>query len=451
MELGFSNKQRILNLIEKLFVFYIFIQPILDLFVYINVPLSNPIRVLALLIGFIYLLFYPDKKIRIFGIGYIITLGIFMLANLINNFILKSPFYFTQELTYGVKSAYVVSMLIIYTAVFSSLKNKLKWEEIVQRGITLNLIFISIIMALATITNTGHRSYGMLAKKGHSGWFFSANEISAILALGFGILLIYILNKKSTKEKIIWTPIILIVAWSMLTIGTKVGLFALLILLIISVFISFIEWFVKKQNAVNIIILAFVLTSSVLYIPNSPVGNNLNITFSKPEASNGDVSELPKGPKNVQKPKSSVPKQALSGRDQFLKNTLEDFKEAPLSQKLLGMGPGGNYKERLKLIEMDFLDWFFAYGVIGFIILFSPIMLYLLVIIKRMFQLRFKQLNSTLFIVGLEVGLALGIALLAGHIFLNPASGIYFAILLSYLYVLAADIKQNKIITDKSK
>src|SRR5690606_6330115 len=135
MELGFSNKQRILNLIEKLFVFYIFIQPILDLFVYINVPLSNPIRVLALLIGFIYLLFYPDKKIRIFGIGYIITLGIFMLANLINNFILKSPFYFTQELTYGVKSAYVVSMLIIYTAVFSSLKNKLKWEEIVQRGI----------------------------------------------------------------------------------------------------------------------------------------------------------------------------------------------------------------------------------------------------------------------------------------------------------------------------
>ena len=42
---------------------------------------------------------------------------------------------------------------------------------------------------------------------------------------------------------------------------------------------------------------------------------------------------------NVQKPKSSVPKQALSGRDQFLKNTLEDFKEAPLSQKLLGMGP----------------------------------------------------------------------------------------------------------------
>lgn len=113
------------------------------------------------------------------------------------------------------------------------------------------------------------------------------------------------------------------------------------------------------------------------------------------------------------------------------------YKVAPVSQKLLGMGPGGNYEENLKIVEMDFFDWFFGYGIIGFCLFILPIIYFGIMVIKNMFQFKFKQVDRTFLVLGTAIGLGLGIAAVAGHILMNPASGIYFSILLAYFYVLS--------------
>ena len=57
---------------------------------------------------------------------------------------------------------------------------------------------------------------------------------------------------------------------------------------------------------------------------------------------------------------SEVKSLIYSDRDKFLKTYKQYYKDAPLSQKLFGMGYAGNYTDKIKLIEMDFHDLFFS-------------------------------------------------------------------------------------------
>ncbi|MBJ7988196.1 O-antigen ligase family protein, partial [Bacillus cereus] len=71
---------------------------------------------------------------------------------------------------------------------------------------------------------------------------------------------------------------------------------------------------------------------------------------------------------------SEVKSLIYSDRDKFLKVYKQYYKDAPLSQKLFGMGYAGNYTVKIKLIEMDFHDLFFAFGIVGFLIYLIPLL-----------------------------------------------------------------------------
>ncbi len=444
MVLQENQSQKLLKFIESFFIIFIAFQPVLDITAFFGSALSIVIRVLAMLVGFVYLFLYPNKKVRLFTTIYLILLGVFMISNIANNYFVKSPFFLTEELTFNIKSAYVVEMIIVFAFVFLSLSKRINWEKIVQRTVFISMSLVGIVMVLATIFDSGKRSYGALAKEGHSGWFFSANELSAILSLGFGLMILYMLNKESIKIKLMLLPSILVVAWSMLMIGTKVGLGAALLLLGAGIIMTLISSFLYKNQLSNLIILGSILVLSVIYIPYSPVGNNINFTILTQNEENGIVNDnnnLSEDEETKRANDEELAKMALSGRGDFLKRTFEQYKDAPISQKLLGMGPGGNYKQEPKLVEMDFFDWFFGYGIIGSILLFAPFVYFGSLILKSLFKYKFKHLNFTFLIVGIEVIIGLGIAFLAGHVLLAPASGIYLSILLGYLYVLA--IKQD--------
>ncbi|MGP4106090.1 O-antigen ligase family protein [Virgibacillus sp. L01] len=446
MVLQENQSQKLLKFIEYFFIIFIAFQPILDITAFFGSSLSIVIRVLAMLVGFVYLFLYPNKKVRLLTTIYLILLGIFMISNIANNYFVKSPFFLTEELTFNIKSAYVVEMIIVFAFVFLSLSKRISWEKIVQRTVFISMSIVGIVMVLATIFDSGKRSYGALAKEGHSGWFFSANELSAILSLGFGLMILYMLNKESIRIKLMLLPGILVVAWSMLMVGTKVGLGAALLLLGTGIIMTLIGSFLNKNQLPNLIILASILILSVIYIPYSPVGNNINFTLLTQNGENGIMNDN-KNPSEDEESKRAkddeLAKMALSGRGDFLKRTFEQYKDAPVSQKLLGMGPGGNYKQEPKLVEMDFFDWFFGYGIIGSILLFAPFVYFGSLILKRLFKYKFKHLNFTFLIVGIEVIIGLGIAFLAGHVLLAPASGIYLSILLGYSYVLVMKQDSN--------
>ncbi|MFD0769520.1 O-antigen ligase family protein, partial [Bacillus sp. CGMCC 1.60114] len=123
---------------------------------------------------------------------------------------------------------------------------------------------------------------------------------------------------------------------------------------------------------------------------------------------------------------------------------IKSFKEAPISQKLFGMGYGGNYKENPKLTERDFHDWFYTFGIIGFIFMILPFVYYsfktLFLIIKN-----FKQVLTIKYaLIATGILLSLGIAFISGHVLTAPAVSIYFSVLLATLIV-SLENKQLKI------
>lgn len=435
--------------IESFFLFYIILQPILDLLSYFGLSISLPIRGLVMVVGFYYLLKFPNKKIRKASIIYLVVLGAFLAINLVNNLIIKSPFFLFNEFSYSIKIAYVIEMIIVYSAVFISINSYIDWKYIVQRNITWNMFAIGVVMLIATLMGTGKLSYLNPNKLGHSGWFFSANELSAILAMGFGILILFVVGKSNVKLKLYLLPIGILTLWSMLTIGTKVGLFSAIIILIISLAVSLIYSLVKKENWHNLLLIFIFFVFLIAIVPHTPVGKNLNIDYTiiekpldrgnteekKPDQNQDNNVESEQDKENV----SKITKNVLSGREDFFSMHVSMFKEAPISQKLLGMGPGGNYDKKLKLIEMDFLDWFFAYGFVGFIIFALPLIYMGASIVNIAFKSRLRLFTPEFFMITSSVVLGLGIAFVAGHILLNPASGFYLSILIAYLYVMSME------------
>lgn len=160
-----------LNL-EKLFLILIVFQPILDVLAYFDVPLSVLFRPLTLVLGFCYLWLLEDKRAKIISILYIILLGIFMLLNLVNNYIIKENFVLFDEVNYIIRTVYFIELLIVYFFVFQSVKKTLNWEMKIIRYVFYGMTIIGIVMLIATITETGKRSYGALDKLGHSGGSF---------------------------------------------------------------------------------------------------------------------------------------------------------------------------------------------------------------------------------------------------------------------------------------
>jgi hypothetical protein len=419
---------------ETFFIIYILLQPFLDLLAFVGTEVSLVFRVAAMGVGFIYLLLHPKNTFQKVSVIYLLLLGFFMLINLLNNYMLKDPYYLVKEFTYSVKTVYVIEMLLVYTALFLSIRNRLDWEKNIQRNIFINMVLIGIVMFLSDITDTGKRSYDTLVKEGHSGWFYSANDLSAIFALGFTVAILYLLLAKPSAVKLLLLPFIWLVGWGMLTVGTKVGLGALLIILSMAISFSLFLAIVKKGPWLNVILIGITLIIAIFYIPSSPIGNNMSLTFFY---QSDDSPDEGKEEKKYQLNTENLKYKMLSGRELFLANTKEDYQNAPLSQKLLGMGLGGNYEDNLKIIEMDFLDWWYGYGMIGFLILILPLLYFTLIILKSIFVTRFRNVNINFFMLGVGVTLGFGISFFAGHILLNPASGIYFSILLAYLYTLS--------------
>jgi hypothetical protein len=99
------------------------------------------------------------------------------------------------------------------------------------------------------------------------------------------------------------------------------------------------------------------------------------------------------------------------------------------------MGYAGNYTVKIKLIEMDFHDIFFAFGIIGSLIYFLPFLYFgiklLLSIItnfKKILTVKYMLLAST-------IVLSLGIAFMSGHVLTAPSVSIFFVVILAYLIV----------------
>jgi hypothetical protein len=437
------------NSFECLFLVYILIQPIIDIITSVSILVLNQsltigtiIRFLMMMVAIIYLLLNSKRQmINSKYIVYLCLLGLFFILQFLMNWSIKSPFQPSSELTFLIKISYFTLMFFTYLVVMKNLsRTYTNWAKLVKVFVYFSMSIVSLSMVVAAITDTAFNSY-QYSKIGHKGWFFAANEIGALLSICFPIVLLFsIQHTNSFKKWYIWiTPLFMI--YSLFALGTKVGFGAIILTIFVSIFMSIYE-FIRGRKTTRLIhrsaliIQLVIMFAVVIYTPVSPIVKNTSIHLGMIE----DRDRIDNENEDIENQQNSenedkVQQLILSDRDHYLNMHKEYFRNAPLIQKLLGMGYGGNYVEQPKLIEMDFYDLFFSLGVLGFVLYLFPFA-YFTFRISRMILLNIRtQLTLEHSLVGTGILLGLGIAFTAGHVITAPGVSIYLAITLGYLVV----------------
>jgi hypothetical protein len=468
---------------EHFLLFFIILQPVLDLLTSLSIVLlkSNAtvgilVRFLIMAVGGIYILIQAKEKENRKFLIYLILLAVVLGIGFINNKLVKNPIVLSEEVKFVAKALYIYIMLGSYILALKSLKKKVNISDKVRNSIVYSTLIINAIMVISISTSTDFGSYQWM-KVGSRGWFYAGNELGSILAIIFPIVVLYSIQKtKSVKHVLYWIPSLLMI-YSLIQVGTKVGMGSIGATLAAAIGIIVLQLLFDRRNpnkkslALNGLIAIVLLAGVVGTFKMTPLAQNMGIhnnylseqnvaqqgqkekeikekikkeekqhKVEKPEEKAKVEAEVKKELEKEQK-KENQENLIFSGRQVYEERHKQFFKEAPMSQKLLGMGYAGNYKYNEqkqpdpKLIEMDFHDWFYDFGIIGFALMMIPFIYYGVRILLA-FVTRFKEIFNVKYgMITASLLLALGIAYIAVHILTAPGVGIYFVVVLAYLIV----------------
>lgn len=445
------------NYFPHFLLLFIVFQPILDLLtsfsiyvLHMSATVGIVVRFAFMLLALGYLLLHHKQQGAKKYILYLCLFGIVLAIGLVNNLMVKSPVSFGEEVKFIMKSVYPIVLLFGYIIALKELKNnEYAFHKVITYFLYATLILsISIIAAMAT--GTDFPSYPN-SKIGSRGWFFAGNDLSSIFAIMFPIVVLYSVHKTTSFSKVYyWMPTVLAM-YASIMIGTKVGYGAIVITLGIALFFLFIEYMMHRKTEgkgftylVNTVVAAVVLGGLLVLTPQTPIAKNMSIHLQIYEYKKSvqDEKDRKEGKvvteeehKQGELTDSEMKSLIYSDRDKFLKVYKQYYKEAPLSQKLFGMGYAGNYTTKMKLVEMDFHDLFFAFGIVGFLMYVLPLLYFgikifirLITNFKKLFSVKHMLLASTLV-------LSLGIGFMSGHVLTAPAVSIFFVVILAYLIV----------------
>ncbi len=445
-------QQTYITKFSSLLMFYIILQPVLDIATSISimyydstVTIGIVVRLLFMVLALIFIILTKKK----FAILYIGALLLVIAIGFILAFVLKPNFSIFAEAQYYAKGFYFVVMFVSYTLALMLLKqiSEKNLINIVMKPIVIAMTIVGVVFLVAAITGAGFDTYRHM-KAGTKAWFNAGNEIGAILSICLPIVILFAIKAtKNFKHVYYWLPALLVI-FSLIMLGTKVGYLAVMFTLIIT-FLLLGLLLMKKTDDRNIkpsfLIVTIILATVTVVSPYTPAFTNtgLHMSFIDENKDEEDLEEELEGIEDGamidselsnfvnDHPTISV---ILSGRQFFWIETHEMFVEAPLIQKLFGMGYAGNYPKKPKLIEMDFLDLFYSYGIIGFFIFLLPFFYAIVKIIAKCRTYRYKILRVEFALVLTSLLLGAGIAFIAGHVLFAPAVSIYLAVLYAYIF-----------------
>ncbi|MHA4266822.1 O-antigen ligase family protein [Bacillus cereus] len=444
------------NYFPHFLLLFIVFQPILDLLtsfsiyvLHMSATVGIVVRFAFMLLALGYLLLHHKQQGAKKYILYLCLFGIVLAIGLVNNLMVKSPVSFGEEVKFIMKSVYPIVLLFGYIIALKELKNnEYAFHKIITYFLYATLI-LSISLIAAMVTGTDFQSYPH-SKIGSRGWFFAGNDLSAIFAIMFPIVVLYSVHKTTSFSKFYyWIPTVLAM-YASIMVGTKVGYGAIVVTLGVALLFSFIEYMMNRKKEgkgsthfVNTVVAAVVLGGLLVLTPQTPIAKNMSIhlqmyEYKKSVQEEKDRKEgkvVQEEHKQGELTDSEMKSLIYSDRDKFLKVYKQYYKEAPLSQKLFGMGYAGNYTTKMKLVEMDFHDLFFAFGIVGFLMYVLPLLYFgikifirIITNFKKLFSVKHMLLASTLV-------LSLGIGFMSGHVLTAPAVSIFFTVILAYMVV----------------
>ena len=440
------------NILEKKF-FYLFIilQPILDLltsFMSRNMDLPLTIGIIARSLFMVYMFMYalfvyrPQGRIYKYSRWILIGIGVYIITFLGYTLLSKDTSIIT-EIKGVIKLFYFP---IVLTGVF--ILNEKDSLEISNNFLMYLLLGYTGVIFIATITGTYFRSYNeYLYGLGTVGWFFAANEIGSIIAILTPFTIINIIENKLNIVNII--SIILCIL-SSLYMGTKVpfiGFIGSLGILMVYIIFTYIFTKIKK------------ISTSLFY--KSPVYKNLMFNYGHIVHK---IVQFIEGPKDenpatkpmdpneevvVVEPEEQEPEinmhinqddlvgSLLSNRTAVAEEIKNIYKKSSIVEKLVGLGHVIEIKSGIstdKTIEMDQLDIFYRYGIVGTILYFGQLIMLIGVIIKSLFRNARYLLDLDIITCMIAIFLGIAIAFSSGHVLTAPAVSIFIILSIIKLY-----------------
>lgn len=314
---------------------------------------------------------------------------------------------------------------------------------------------------IAVLTGTTQPTYllvGETIKLGFKGWFFAGNEIGNLLGIMYP-LAIYLASVKKKYASIL----LCIVTFCTLEVGTKTATLSLVITIISMIAFSVIMSFVRKDESVirlrRISIILFVILA--IYAPFSTSYKILKIRMADAKgvdlqemvANNNDFEENTSeniGETNIEvldevkTTKNDVIEQVIySGRQDFKEYQRKKYEDSGILNKLFGLknneinnieGVGS-----FEIVERDFHDVLYNYGIVGTVMFFLPA-IYMLGVIAIGVIVNMKRIDVKIVAFGISIALALSVAYIAGHVLLTPAIVMFVSATIAGLTVYSKDM-----------
>jgi hypothetical protein len=410
--------------ISYIIAFFLIVQPILDVIsgisqhiLSVNFSLNVIIRFLFLLCAIFYLLFINNTKYKKISLIYLFSIFIYSIL------FCTSVLYFKgfDTLFYETKNLILVFYFPILLITFFNLFDQYDIKISLKYFIYTYLIYLLFIF-VPNILGVSFESYTQ-GKIGNSGWFNSANAISSILSILLPFVIIYFKNNKPNYKIFIF---IILLFYSILSLGTKVPLLSVgIILLGNCIYLIYILIKNKKFKSLCILtsLLIIMITSLILIIPKTNFYKNIQIhlNFLGVEHASEIVTNI-----NI------IDRFIFSDRLTFLLNTKNVYDNSSIYERLIGIGYIENYgtdNVSTKMIEMDYYDIYYRHGIIGTIIYFIPLIYIIYLLSKKWEKLNFYSLNALL-----SVSLIFLLAFFSGHIFTVPNVSIFICYILVIIY-----------------
>lgn len=308
---------------------------------------------------------------------------------------------------------FLYSILSLKQGIFSSLSSTLKllylpmillyfknysWEDDKYRVLEIVLFTYLGIFLCSYLFGFGAAAYLETdGKSGFKGLFSSINEFSAIV-----VSLLFFVGTYLKKKKI-YIPLILLFIfsfWVSLLIGTKVLLGGILLTLCYFLYLErkklFFDRSFKVKSAIVLLIVIFLIGGGILFT-RTRTYQNMKIQQDFFKVKNIISYDF-------------MNRVLFNDRLTFLKNNFDYYKDQSITRQVFGIGI---LEDEVKMVEIDFFDILFRYGVFGFF--------FFLVIFIYWIPWKKMEIESLLATI-----LLLLISCTSGHVLFYPAVCIYF-------------------------
>lgn len=405
----------------KIFMIYILINPFIDLLsgvfldifkIETSITPGIVIRMAFLVLMGIYILVERDSV----NIKYILLMGITWILTVAGEIIFNTNKSLFTEIQYFARFAYNLIIIFVYERVLYRLKDKdINWRENYFNSIVLAGMVFAVVIVISFITSSGFGTYD--GNVGTKGYFHSGNDVTAVLSIILPISMLELLQKDKKYNN--WKKAFLryfapiIISMALILIATRVAYLTVIFCFItFGIFIFFRCG--KLQKKKFIILAAIVISTTALLFVTPKGGESISKSVERQKT-------------NIESRDDEVLTYILSSRNYKAKEAIKQYMEGNFYTKLFGIGRGS----QVYTIEMDMLEVFFYYGIIGFTILMYPYIMRGLAFLFYMFK-NFDMENFALF---LSIGIGAGTAFLAGHVLFSATSGIYLSLIVAFAYL----------------